>query len=550
MSLRLKFGILLGLLGLAVLLVASASWLTFDTLRHQVRDPILSMTQVLQQLGSIKRDVESLQGVVSSAGSGSTVRQPSTDELSEFARASKSALDIIASVAGAQESSEEWALRTSKTSLRNIQGRLSQTRAQSEEFFRLIADPGAPRDRQVALRDECTASLADIQHLLESMETRLIADTKLAIGASDVLRQKLIVVLGSAFVIVALASTLGVILVRRWVLDPVGQLRLATARIAEGEFTYRIPTPSSPPGNDELLTLSAEVNHMAGMIKTMQDDRVEREKLAALGEMIRRLAHNLRNPLSGIRGLAENSRTELAALGMPGVELTELQTRIITSVDRFEKWLNDLLAATRPMEIRPEPTPVAQWLTGLVDAHRPLAQTRGVELSLDAAHSPAQAVFDDRHLEHAVSAILSNAIEATSSPQARGDARTGGRVEVRVAGENGHSGGAWSIAVADEGPGVPPDLREQIFRPYFTTKRDGNGIGLAVALQVVKAHGGRITVESPWKPPETGSNASHGTRFTIELPANRPVVANEVQDGPASNGRDGASSGQNPRHRR
>jgi signal transduction histidine kinase len=542
MSLRLKFGILLGLLGLAVVLVASVSWATFETLRHEVRDPIRSMTQVLQRLGAIKHDVTTLKDVVAGAVGPSTSPRaslehpPSPDDLAAFTGAARHAQEIISSIAGAKESSEEWALRTSKTSLRNIQGRLSQTEAQCREYFRLAAEPSTPPGRLETVRSEGLSGLNDIQELLERMESRLVADAQSAIGASDTLRKWLLVVLASAFLVVALAAALGVILVRRWVLEPVRQLRLATARIAQGEFTYRIPSPAKPPGNDELLTLSAEVNHMAGMIKTMQDDRVEREKLAALGEMIRRLAHNLRNPLAGIRGLAEDTRSELKEMGASGAELTELQSRIITSVDRFEKWLNDLLTATRPMEIRLEPTPVAPWLSGLVEAHRPLAQSRGVELTLDASACPQTAVFDDRHLEHAVSAILSNAIEATSSPQARREATAGGQVQVKVVGENGHPAATWAISVADQGPGVPPDLREQIFKPYFTTKRNGNGIGLAVALQVVKAHGGRIRVDSPWQ----GDSASAGpfaTCFTIELPANRPMGASEVGVGSASIGR-------------
>ena len=96
-------------------------------------------------------------------------------------------------------------------------------------------------------------------------------------------------------------------------------------------------------------------------------------------------------------------------------------------MDRFEKWLNELLGATRPMTIQPEPTEVARWLTGLVDAHRPMAQTRGVDLSLDTTDSPSTVAFDSRHLEHALSAMLSNAIESTSSPQARGSSPSGGR---------------------------------------------------------------------------------------------------------------------------
>src|SRR5262249_50007142 len=161
------------------------------------------------------------------------------------------------------------------------------------------------------------------------------------------------------------------------------------------------------------------------------------------------------------------------------------------------KWLTDLLTATRPMSLQPEITHVTPWLIGLVDAHRPLAQTLGVDLRL-SADGPGDACFDARHMEHAVSAILSNAIQAASSPAAGGQVHPSVEVQVRAeAAQPREDGQSWSINVQDTGPGVPPQLREAIFRPYFTTKPDGNGIGLAVALQVVKAHGGRIDVESP-----------------------------------------------------
>jgi signal transduction histidine kinase len=274
--------------------------------------------------------------------------------------------------------------------------------------------------------------------------------------------------------------------------------------------------------------------------------------------MVRRLAHNLRNPLGGIRALAETTVGELPTHG-PHSDLRENQTRIITAVDRFEKWLTDLLTATRPMRVVPEPTVVKAWLGGLVDVHRPMAESRGVSLTLDVSQCPGEAVFDSRHLEHAVSAILSNAIEATSSPQARGPARSGGAVEVRAgcpaANGKAPNEGYWTLSIADQGPGVPRELQEQVFRPYFTTKPDGNGIGLAVALQVVKAHGGQIRLDSPWPSQETGSGAAEGhsghpagTRFTIELPMNRPQVAGEDVD-MASIGHGGATGGQNSRHR-
>jgi signal transduction histidine kinase len=584
MSLRRKFGVLLALMGLAVLLIGAVSWWTFDSLRTEVREPIRSMTHVLLRLGDIKRDIEKLGEIASGtadAASAASFRAPSLmrhravspETIDEFNRVLARVTGMIDDIRGERETAEEWALRTSKTSLQNMAQRVGTARTDGLAYLlaasRLPSSSeenppldDATRDALDGLRNKAAVDFLDIHELIERTEARLIVDAQSAIRSSDDQRVYLLVVLGSAMVIVVLTVAMGVTLIRRWVLMPVASLREATARIGRGEYTYRIPLAGET-ASDELVRLSAEVNQMAGMVKTMQDDRVEREKLAALGEMVRRLAHNLRNPLGGIRSLAELTIGELPMQGTHA-DLRENQARIITTVDRFEKWLTDLLTATRPMQIVPERTTVAQWLSGLVEAHRAHAQGSGVKLTLDASECPTEAVFDSRHLEHAVSAILSNAIAAASSPAARGKGGTGGTVTVRARygggtasrSEDGQSeDDCWTISIADQGPGVPPDLREKIFQPYFTTKPDGNGIGLAVALQVVKAHGGQIRLDSPWPASENGSGAagghpahSAGTCFTIELPTNRPALAGEEVD-MASIGLDGVPGGQNSRHR-
>jgi signal transduction histidine kinase len=110
----------------------------------------------------------------------------------------------------------------------------------------------------------------------------------------------------------------------------------------------------------------------------------------------------------------------------------------------------------------------------------------------------------------------------------------------------------WQIEVSDQGPGISPEIRSRIFRPYFTTKQDGNGIGLAIALQIVTAHGGRIMVDSPWPPTETipnGVAGPAGSRFTIEIPTNRPVLASESEEDMANIGQQGAAGGQDSHHR-
>jgi signal transduction histidine kinase len=280
---------------------------------------------------------------------------------------------------------------------------------------------------------------------------------------------------------------------------PVGRLRAATERISQGDFAHRIPVD----GRDELAQLSSQVNHMAATVLRMQDERVERERLAAVGEMLRRLSHNIRNPLAGIRGIAEIAHRRLEAES----PLREHMERIVKTVDRLDIWLRDLLRSSSPLDLRPEPVEIGPWLVGMLEAHRLVAATKDVHLEVCVDEAPREATFDRRHLEQAVAALVTNAIQASSA---------GGSVRVSVREREGEPG--WVVEVADEGPGVAAEHLEEIFRPHFTTKPDGTGMGLAVAHQVVHGHGGNIHLDPGSGASGNGSTASHGAIFRVELP--------------------------------
>ena len=105
----------------------------------------------------------------------------------------------------------------------------------------------------------------------------------------------------------------------------------------------------------------------------------------------------------------------------------------------------------------------------------------------------------------------------------------------------------WEVRISDQGPGVPPELVEKIFLPYFTTKRDGNGIGLAVTMQVARAHGGRVFVEpaSPRSADSSTSSSMSGARFVVQL----PLSVGNTPPSAAHSGGAGASFAQDPDHR-
>lgn len=329
--------------------------------------------------------------------------------------------------------------------------------------------------------------------------TRLLAEASIVAGrqrevavtqAADT-QQRVVQILVINTAAGGLLCALGVFFVRRWVLRPVGDLREATKQIAQGHFEYRI----QPRARDELGQLAGEVNQMAATIVDMQTKMVEQERLAAAGEMVTRLAHNIRNPLAGIRGLSETT----IEMNRDDTETIGCQQRIIATVDRFEKWLRDLQQSVSPLTVNVRPVAIEQLLDDTVTALRPMLERRGISVRVEVEPALKEVSVDGMHLEQAVVSLVTNAAQASAPGQ---------EVQIRaehIPDEPGH----WRLVVQDEGAGIAPEIREKIFEPYFTTKPDGNGIGLAMTQKVVRLHGGRLSVLS-----EVG----HGSRFEIRLP--------------------------------
>lgn len=514
MSLRTKFAILVSLLAFTICgSMAIALW-SFGLQRSQLLGPYANTPDVVDRLRLVGRSVEDQAAVLRADAEpeSSPPLPPPTGErtaqadarLRRFDEASVATNDALAFLArqGAVGAGAGGTIA-------------SRTLAQRVEEFqaggRRALLEGSP---EALLRG--AAGATEIRTLVDGLSYRVLLESVRAIEGVESVRRKLLFSVLWAFLASALMGTLGLFLLHRWVVSPVATLRTAANRIAAGEFRHRIPAD----GKDELAQLARDVNHMASTIEGMLNERVERERLAAVGEMVRRLAHNLRNPLAGIRGLAELARDELTM----HPELRDSQERIIASVDRFERWLAELLGVTRPLSVNPEKSSVEPLLAGLLDAHRPMARTKEITLELDAAGAPAQASFDVRQLEHSLVAILTNAIQAAPH-----------KSTVRIEAQALAGTGDWEVRICDQGPGVAPEIIDKVFNAYFTTKRDGNGIGLAIAQQVVRAHGGRITIRAGARTPDMAPGAGPGATFVVRMPITPPQM--EPPDRQGAHGR-------------
>jgi signal transduction histidine kinase len=345
------------------------------------------------------------------------------------------------------------------------------------------------RPAEPSRHEAATGAVAAHAAALATVEAAALARGDLAMERVRGVRAGVLMFQGLAVITAVAAALTAMLLHRRWIVTPVERLRAATERLATGDLEHRAPEE----GTDELALLGREVNQMTARVRRMQAEAVERERFAAIGQVVRRLTHNIRNPLAGIRGLAEMSRAEPDA----SETVRDAQERIIETVDRFDRWLTDFLRATAPNEVTPRESDARRWLASSLRAIEPLARAAQVRLIVESEDAPERARFDPVHMEQALVALATNAIEA--SPR-------GGVVRVSAATEPN----AWVLTVEDDGPGVPEELAERIFEPEYSTKSGGHGIGLAAARWIVRSHGGTIGLQ----PRGRGAGAC----FVIRLP--------------------------------
>ncbi len=220
---------------------------------------------------------------------------------------------------------------------------------------------------------------------------------------------------------------------------------------------------------------------------------LQSEKLSALGQLAAAIAHEVRNPLGVIRSASQNLNETLHDDDVEGHRSCSF---IIAEIDRLASVVSSLLAFARPLQLKPEPVRVEELLDHAVELAAEEMRARRIRIQRRAVAS-VPPVRADRDLAcQLFLGLLNNAAEAA-----------GEGAEVVL--EARACDGAVEVAVADSGPGVPAHLRERIFEPFFTTRKRGTGLGLAVAKQIVEAHGGRISV---------GDRAGGGACFTVSLP--------------------------------
>jgi PAS domain S-box-containing protein len=213
-----------------------------------------------------------------------------------------------------------------------------------------------------------------------------------------------------------------------------------------------------------------------------QQRLLQREKLASLGEMAAGVAHEIRNPLGGIK--MATTLLSSGAIDDPRIS-QEMAQSVLAGIAEIETIIADLLDYARETRLDCQPYALGRILTPVVDAAAADARGRGVALSVRGLEAGLVASVDGLRLRQVVSNVIRNAVDATERVP-------GGRVEVRL---HRRADGAV-IEVSDNGGGIRPEHREKIFLPFFTTKPTGTGLGMAIVKKLMDLHGGEIEIDS------------------------------------------------------
>jgi len=276
-------------------------------------------------------------------------------------------------------------------------------------------------------------------------------------------------------------------------------------RIRSRRIPLASPAHGAESGPAVLLSvdwLEAQLGARTGLLVRLRDPEAQRQigrqlqtadRLAAISRISGGVAHEVKNPLNAILLHVEVARTRLKQGEADVSPQMEVISREILRLDRVVKTFLDF---TRPVELKYRVVPLRDVVREIEELTRPQAEAAKVRMTVEGEPDGVDVRVDRDMFKQALLNVVVNAIQAM---------KDGG--ELRL--ECSSSGDSAEIRIRDTGPGIPPELRDKIFRLYFTTKQGGSGIGLAMTFRIVQLHDGTI---------DFNSEPGKGTTFVIRLP--------------------------------
>jgi len=247
---------------------------------------------------------------------------------------------------------------------------------------------------------------------------------------------------------------------------------------------------------EKLMAAHAQLQDAHEQLKASQEQLIQSAKMAAVGQLVSGVAHEVNNPLMAIAGYAEM----LLKKAEDESSQRRLQ-RLHGETTRAIAIVQNLLSFARKRELEKVPVSVNENLESVIQLRAYEMSLENIEIETDFAPDIPTAMGDFQQLQQVFLNLLINAEQAIKG------ASDSGKVVIRTRQADGRT----RVTFVDDGPGIPEEAQSRIFEPFFTTKGDGEGtgLGLSICYGIIEDHGGKITVES---------KEGQGTAFTIELP--------------------------------
>jgi len=320
----------------------------------------------------------------------------------------------------------------------------------------------------------------------------------LYVGAKQASFSRLVNIFNQNIVLVALGMILFTFIlttpVSRVITRPLEQIRdlvVANRRVAEGDMSVRLSTQAG----GEIGELTGSFNSMLDTLQATQDQLVQSEKLASLGQLAAGVAHELNNPLGTILLYSDILLKE----SEPGSQMREDLEVIVEETKRCKSIVASLLEFARQNQVVARPTDLNALIVSVIDVERKRYEGQPVQIEHMLAENLPRIQADHAQIMQVLVNLIENAVDAMPA---------GGKVMVRTLKE---PAGMVTIRIEDDGTGIPPEDLKKLFTPFFTTKPigKGTGLGLPIVYGIVKMHRGQIVVRS---------EVNQGTTFVIQLP--------------------------------
>jgi len=326
----------------------------------------------------------------------------------------------------------------------------------------------------------------------------LILFTLATVSLRDPDRHAVLIVAGAGAVAICAVSML---MLAYLVQRPMVELQEKIGQVSDGNLDVSV---SFSRRNDEIGDLGRKFNYMMQQLRESREEieRLHRtqmsraEHLATLGELATGLAHEIRNPLAGIAGVIEIVSRDLPPTSPARAVIKDVRLEIA----QINRIVTDLLETARPHPPQIRLSNLNTTVEHAVMLARQQVLSKPIKIELQKAPDLPEVEHDSDQIHQVLLNLLLNAVQAVTGA---------GTVHVEIASQDGFA----TVAVTDTGRGISPQHFSNIFRPFYTTKGNGTGLGLSLARRIVEEHHGRI---------EVNSVVGKGSTFTVLLPFHTP----------------------------